>query len=956
MNQENDREQTLAQMITEGSGLPLGLVLDIAQQVGEYLRSLYNQERVHGAISPANIVFDQDGQVQVLDPEENSLEEIEPHYHAPEIRTGEEPSPQSDFYSLGAVLYQALTGELPEPDVQDPWPGNKRPGLPPELDELVAKCLQTEPSKRIQSAVELLNGVEEVHRGMKAGADDTILGMEDALIGHTLGAYQLVERLGQGGMATVYKAYEPNLDRYVAIKVLPQFFARDPNFMQRFRREAKAVAQLKHPNIMPIYNYGEEGEITYIVMQHVEGGTLKQARGQVYEPEEAVRLAIPIVRALAYAHRRGIVHRDIKPSNVLLGEDDWPMLADFGLAKMAEASQKLTGTGVGIGTPMYMSPEQGHGTDVDQRTDIYSMGIMLYEMLTGDVPFRADTPMAVVIKHMTAPLPMPRTLNPDIPEILEHIVLKATAKEPANRYQTAEEMVVSLERASSELEAMSKVPPEISVAAPKVIPPRIQSTVQKHPKKKSKTKNFLKIGVIGISIIVCLVLAGGLIFGAIKKAQDLFATTATSVVSDSMSTTSVPQTEEAITLTVSPEASSIPENALGAEYRSEDGGYAFLTIPTYLVEGLAGGGTYMYAPNADPDYGPAIIFDSEIAAADITVDQLYEEYKQLFTEDSQPQFTNKRTITVGGLSGVAADLSGDLEGQEIVGRFVVVKLTPIRDFTIIAAAPGEQWNELDPLYDAVLDSITFFEPTSSVEVAPESATSQPTPTQPPVEEAYFEQDGIKLYYDPQLVLDVNPPTESIPASSGGGMYDAAHPAYLHFDLSMEQAQVYVAPVREYEAVADFAPGIIADLQRLNEGMINFDGCVPELPLNEFFHVCDHQQFNANASRINFQNGSGVRFLTVYGIQDLAPVDNQNLVYIFQGLTNDGKYYLKAIVRLSHTQLPDVGEIPADVYAATDASVVGKYFDDFELLLNQNEADFQPKLDWIDAFLKSLRVE
>jgi len=238
----------------------------------------------------------------------------------------------------------------------------------------------------------------------------------------------------------------------------------------------------------------------------------------------------------------------------------------------------------------------------------------------------------------------------------------------------------------------------------------------------------------------------------------------------------------------------------------------------------------------------------------------------------------------------------------------------------------------------------------------EPGIQEPDQAAAPSEEFYFEHDGIKLHYDPQLVIDIQPPTETIPASSGGEMYEMPHPAYVHFNLYMEQAQVYVAPVQEYETAADFAPGIITDLYRLNDSIDNFSDCVPELPLSNFIRVCDHQQFNSNLSQLDFQNGSGVRFVSVYGIQDMVPVDNENLVYIFQGLTNDGKYYIKAVVRLLHSQLPEVGEIPADVYAAADAAVVEEYFKGFEQLLNQNEADFAPALDWIDAFLGSLRVE
>jgi len=467
--QEFIEGQTIAEMIVDSHGLPENLVLDIAQQVGGYLRDLHRVDLVHGSLGPDTILLSSKGTVQVRDAglalgmNLNQLlaegKIASSSFHAPELRSGGELNPSVDFYALGATLFELLTGEKLALEPADLWPGNKKQGLSPELDELVFKCLQTDPIRRIQSAAELLNGITEVRQGSQAGAQDTILGMEDALVGHTLGNYQLVERLGQGGMATVYKAYEPALDRYVAIKVLPQFFARDPSFMNRFRREAKAVAQLNHPSIMPIHSFGEEGNITYIAMQYVPGGTLKRGRGQVYEPAEAIRLALPIVRALAYAHGRGVVHRDIKPSNILISEDNWPVLADFGLAKMAEASQKLTGTGVGVGTPMYMSPEQGQGAGVDHRTDIYSMGIMLYEMLTGEVPFRADTPMAVVIKHMTAPLPMPRDINPDIPESIERIILKATAKSQDDRFQTAEEMIIALEQVQNSLLAPARDAP-----------------------------------------------------------------------------------------------------------------------------------------------------------------------------------------------------------------------------------------------------------------------------------------------------------------------------------------------------------------------------------------------------------------------------------------------------------------------------------------------------------------
>ncbi len=511
--QPQNEGQTLAGMLGGAANLPVNFILDFAQSVGATLEELHQTGNVHGGLRPETTWLASDGSVQLMNIgfavalSLNTLlgeDSVSANpFNAPEIRSGGSFSIPTDFYALGAILYQALTGELPELEVTDPWPGSKVPGLPPELDELVANCLAPAPENRVQSAAEFLNGVEEVRKGMATGGQDTILGMEDALVGHTLGAYKLVERMGQGGMATVYKGYEAALDRYVAIKVLPQFFARDPNFMQRFRREAKAVAQLNHPSIVPIYSYGEESNITYIAMQYVPGGTLKQGRGQVYEPQEAIKLALPIVRSLSYAHSRGIVHRDIKPSNVLLSDEGWPLLADFGLAKMAEETGQLTGTGVGVGTPMYMSPEQGQGVGVDHRTDIYSMGIMLYEMLTGDVPFRADTPMAIVIKHMTAPMPMPREINPDIPEVLERIILKATAKNQADRYQTAEEMAIALEQAQLQLAAqpVGVLPAADDIQIPAVEKPKTVGTIPSWLKPAG-----ISLGIFGGILLLGLIL------------------------------------------------------------------------------------------------------------------------------------------------------------------------------------------------------------------------------------------------------------------------------------------------------------------------------------------------------------------------------------------------------------------------------------------------------------------
>jgi serine/threonine protein kinase len=261
------------------------------------------------------------------------------------------------------------------------------------------------------------------------------------LIGKSLGRYHILEQLGEGGMAIVYKAFDTRLEREVAIKVVRRkAFPEEKieRILKRFEREAKALAKLNHTNIVPIIDSGEEEGTPYLVMGYIPGGTLKEhLRGKPLTWEEAAQLLAPIARALAYSHKQGIVHRDIKPSNILITEENELMLTDFGIARVLQSKETLdlTGTGMGVGTPEYMAPEQGLGNKVDHRADIYALGIVLYEMITGRKPFQADTPMAVVIKQINDPLPRPTQFTPDLPKEVEQILLKALAKDPENRYQ-----------------------------------------------------------------------------------------------------------------------------------------------------------------------------------------------------------------------------------------------------------------------------------------------------------------------------------------------------------------------------------------------------------------------------------------------------------------------------------------------------------------------------------------
>ena len=273
------------------------------------------------------------------------------------------------------------------------------------------------------------------------------------LIGQDVGGYRIISQIGRGGMATVFKAYQASLDRYVAVKVMPPYYAeQDDTFLKRFRQEAKAIASLRHPNILIVIDYGEEDETTYIVMEFVEAGTLEELMGKPMAPQQTLGLIDQIAGALHYAHEQGVVHRDIKPSNILLPKPDWPLLTDFGLAKIVGGSQ-LTQSGTVAGTPAYMSPEQGRGEKVDLRSDIYSLGIVLYEMATGVVPFHAETPMAVVVKHIIDPLPLPRSKNPELPEGIERVILRSLSKDPDDRFQDSEEMAKALNEAVRELPA-----------------------------------------------------------------------------------------------------------------------------------------------------------------------------------------------------------------------------------------------------------------------------------------------------------------------------------------------------------------------------------------------------------------------------------------------------------------------------------------------------------------------
>ncbi len=325
------------------------------------------------------------------------------------------------------------------------------------------------------------------------------------LVGQTIGPYQIIERLGRGGMADVYKAFHAGLAVHRALKVIRPEFVTEEGFRERFQREAQAVAGLRHPNIVQMHDFGVQGNLYYMVMEFIEGQDLRSSlaqHGQIRPFDQVLPIIQQVAAALTYAHKRGVVHRDIKPGNIMLTKEDQVILTDFGIAKMLAGEERMTQTGVGIGTPAYMAPEQARGLpDVGPTADVYSLGVVLYEMLTGRVPFSADTPLAVMLKVINDPLPPPRDFSPDIPDVLQGVILKATAKKPDQRYPTAEALVDGLKRSLTghPAEAVDETirQPSKRTKAAQAAPP---------PNKKRSSAPWLMAGAV---LLLCFLATGG---------------------------------------------------------------------------------------------------------------------------------------------------------------------------------------------------------------------------------------------------------------------------------------------------------------------------------------------------------------------------------------------------------------------------------------------------------------
>jgi serine/threonine protein kinase/tetratricopeptide (TPR) repeat protein/TolB-like protein len=468
----------LKSVLVERGKLPSEEAVSIIQQVCRGLEAAHAESVVHRDLKPQNIMVDADGRVWVMDfGLARSMETAgltrtgalmgTPDYMSPEQARGEKVDARSDLFSLGIIFYEMLTGQLPfQADsmmatllkrVQEKAvpPTTLEPSIPPQINRVVMRCLEADVAKRYQAIGEILADLSgDAQQTVAAAAPPAVISLGTIGPGAQFGPrYRIESVIGEGGMGKVYKAYDKDLDRTVALKVVRPELAGDPSSMQRFKQELLLASRISHRNILRIHDLGDVAGMKFISMAYVDGRDLHDLLTESgrLSVERVVDIAKQLASALDAAHSEGVVHRDLKPRNVLIDATDHVYVSDFGLAKSLEgaAATQMTRAGEILGTPKYMSPEQAEAKPADHRSDIYSYGVILYEMATGEAPFAGDTTMQVMYQHVTQAPKNPKLVNPELPDYLSAIILKCLEKDPLKRYAQAREILHDLESATA---------------------------------------------------------------------------------------------------------------------------------------------------------------------------------------------------------------------------------------------------------------------------------------------------------------------------------------------------------------------------------------------------------------------------------------------------------------------------------------------------------------------------
>jgi serine/threonine protein kinase/tetratricopeptide (TPR) repeat protein len=473
--------EDLRRLLDRRGRLPIAETVAIVKQVAAGLEAAHLEGIIHRDLKPQNIMVDRRGQVRVMDfglarsLEHASLTQTvgimgTPDYMAPEQVLGEEVDARSDIFSLGLIFYEMLTGErafaadslastlLKRTRERALSPIALNPAMPQPLSDIATRCLDAKRSARYQSMAELIKDLT-AEDWVELPVDAPGSGQIEP--NHMLGSrYRVIKKVGQGAMGTVYRAIDLDLNRTVALKIVRSDLIDDPKSLERLKHEILLASRVSHRNVLRVHDLGEADGLRFISMAWMEGDDLQQlVRRDAPLPEERIlQIGEELCLGLEAAHREGVIHRDLKPSNILLDEKGQVCIADFGLAQSVQTPPGST-TSVGIsGTPLYMSPEQVQGKEVDQSSDLFSLGLILYEMATGELPYRGDSPITAMLRRVMEPAKNPKLVNPKLSDRLSAIILRCLERDPKNRYESVARMRTELQAAHADLEAGRSAP------------------------------------------------------------------------------------------------------------------------------------------------------------------------------------------------------------------------------------------------------------------------------------------------------------------------------------------------------------------------------------------------------------------------------------------------------------------------------------------------------------------